>query len=133
MKQWLEKKKKVVFFTDSTLKTLRKGKFNSCIRWSQCSVKIIPLMQINTIRSSYNSNFIRKILDVAGNNLGICLIVHLKQSNDEIHYIIKIVSNCDLWKNGFHLLETCKTIIAKNLISNINYFLENTIPPISSF
>ena len=44
-----------------------------------------------------------------------------------------VVSKCDLWKDGIHLLETGKAIIANNLISSINYFLENMIPPISSF
>ena len=42
-------------------------------------------------------------------------------------------SKCDLWKDGIHLLETGKVIIANNFISSINYFLENMIPPISSF
>ena len=43
------------------------------------------------------------------------------------------VSKCDLWKYGIHLLETGKIIITNNFIGSINYFLENTIPPISSF
>ena len=43
------------------------------------------------------------------------------------------VSKCDLWKDGIHLLETRKAIIANNFISSINYFLENMIPPISRF
>ena len=43
------------------------------------------------------------------------------------------VSRCDLWKDGIHLLETGKTIIANNFISSINYFLGNMIPPINSF
>ena len=32
------------------------------------------------------------------------------------------VSKCDLWKDGIHLLETGKIIIANNFISSINYF-----------
>ena len=43
------------------------------------------------------------------------------------------VSKCNLWKNGIHLFETGKVIIANNFISSINYCLENMIPPISSF
>ena len=43
------------------------------------------------------------------------------------------VSKCDLWKDGIHLLETGKVIIVNKFISSINYFLENMIPPISSF
>ena len=43
------------------------------------------------------------------------------------------ISKCDLWKDGIYLLETGKAIIASNVISRINYFLENMIPPISSF
>ena len=43
------------------------------------------------------------------------------------------VSKCDLWKDGIHLLETGKAIMANNFISSINYFLENMIPPVSSF
>ena len=44
------------------------------------------------------------------------------------------VSKCDLWKDGIHLLETGKVIIANNFISSINFFfLENMILPISSF
>ena len=43
------------------------------------------------------------------------------------------VSKCDLWKDGIHLLETGKVIIANNFISSINYCLEYMIPPISSF
>ena len=42
------------------------------------------------------------------------------------------VSKCDLWKDGTRFLETGKAIIANNFISSITYFLENTIPPISS-
>ena len=43
------------------------------------------------------------------------------------------VFKCDFCKNGIHLLETGKTIIAKNLISSINYFFENTNAPTRSF
>ena len=43
------------------------------------------------------------------------------------------VSKCDLWKDGIHLLETGKVIIANNFLSSINDFLENMIPPIRSF
>ena len=32
------------------------------------------------------------------------------------------VSKCDPWKDGIHLLETGKVIIANNFISSINYF-----------
>ena len=42
-------------------------------------------------------------------------------------------SKCDLMKDGFRLLETCRAIVAKYLISSINYFLENTSRPIRSF
>ena len=43
------------------------------------------------------------------------------------------VFKCDFCKDGIHLLETSKAIFAKNLISSINYFFENTNPPTRSF
>ena len=43
------------------------------------------------------------------------------------------VSKGDLWKDGIHLLKPGKAIIANNFISSINYFSENTSPPISRF
>ena len=50
------------------------------------------------------------------------------------HFVDKsAVSKCDFRKDGIHLLETGKIIIANNFISSINYLLENMIPPISSF
>ena len=52
-----------------------------------------------------------------------------------IKYSFKFVDNSvvfkyDIWKDGIHLLESGKAIIANNSISSINYFLGNTHPPI---
>ena len=40
--QYLGKKKKVVLFTDSILKTLSMGKFNSCINGANVQLKSFP-------------------------------------------------------------------------------------------
>ena len=40
--QYLEKKKKVVLFNDSILKTLSMGKFNSCISGANFQLKSFP-------------------------------------------------------------------------------------------
>ena len=185
--QYLEKKEKVVLFTDSILKTLSMGKFNSCINGANVQLKSFPGCKAMQLDHHTIPILQEQYYDAAGIHVGINDLLNSssKKSVDEIcDDIIKIalrcrshniatifissiaystkvnlqlirnlngllynactkygfhfvdngaVSKCDLWKDGIHLLETGKVIIANNFISSINYFLENMIPPISSF
>ena len=186
--QYLEKKKKkVVLITDSILKTLSMGKFNSRINGANVQLKSFPGCKAMQLDHHAISILQEQYYDAAGIHVGIndLLKCSSKKSADEIcDDIIKIalrsrshniatifissiaystkvnlqlirnlngllynaytkygfhfvdngaVSKCDLWKDGIHLLETGKVIIANNCISSINYFLEDMIPLISSF
>ena len=53
----------------------------------------------------------------------VCCIMHVQNMKYGFHFVDNgAVSKCDLCKDGIHLLETGKAIIAENLISGINYF-----------
>ena len=181
------KKKKVVLFTDSILKTLSMGKFNSCINGANVQLKsfpgckatqldhhTIPILQeqyydaagilvgIKDLLNSLSKRSVDEICDdtikislrCRSHNLPIIFISGISYSTKVnlqlmrnlngllhnactkygFHFVDNgTVSKCDVWKDGIHLLETGKVIIANNFISSINYFLENVIPPISSF
>ena len=180
-------KKKVVLFTDSILKTLSMGKFNSCISGANLQLKsfpgckalqldhhTIPILQeqyydaagihvgINDLLNSSSKKSVDGICDdiikialrCRSHNIATIFISSIAYSTKVNLQLIRnlngllynactkygfhfvdngAVSKCDLWKDGIHLLETGKAIIANNFISSINYFLENMIPPISSF
>ena len=178
------KKKKVVLFADSILKTLSMGKFNSCINGANVQLKsfpgckamqldhhTIPILQeqyydaagihvgINDLLNSSSKKSVDEICDdiikiglrCRSHNIATIFISYSTKVNLQLirnlngllynactkygfHFVDNgAVSKCDLWKDGIHLLETGKVIIANNFISSINYFLENMIPPISSF
>ena len=181
------KKKKVVLFTDSILKTLSMGKFNSCINGANVQLKsfpgckamqldhhTIPILQeqyydaagihvgINDLLNSSSKksfdgicdDIIKIALRCCSHNIATIFISSIAYSTKVNLQLIRnsngllynactkygfhfvdngAVSKCDLWKDGIHLLETGKVIIANKFISSINYFLENMIPPISSF
>ena len=181
------KKKKVVLFTDSILKTLSMGKFNSCINGANVQLKsfpgckamqldhhTIPILQeqyydaagihvgINDLLNSSSKKSVDEICDdinkialrCRSHNIATIFISSIAYSTKVNLQLIRnlngllynacmkcgfhfvdngAVSKCDLWKDGIHLLETGKVIIANNFINSINYFLENMIPPISSF
>ena len=171
------KKKKVVLFTDSILKTLSIGKFNSCVNGANVQLKsfhgckamqlnhhTIPILQeqyydaagihvgINDLLNSSSKKSVDEICDdiikitlrCRSHNIATIFIssvaystkvnLQLRCTTYGFHFVDNgAVSKCDFWKDGVHLLETGKVIIANNFISSINYFLENMIPPISSF
>ena len=56
------KKKKMVLFADSILKTLSMGRFNSCMNGANVHLKSFPGRKAMQLDSSYNSNFTRAIL-----------------------------------------------------------------------
>ena len=182
-----KEKKKVVLFTDSILKTLSMGKFNSCINGANVQLKSFPgckAMQLDhhtmpILREQYydaagihagindlpNSSSKKSVDEICDDIVKIALrcrshniatififsiaystkvnlqlicnlngLLHNACTRYGFHFVDNgAVSKCELWKDGIHLLETGKLIIANNFISSINYFLENMIPPISRF
>ena len=146
--------------TDSILKTLRMGKFNSCNQWS----KAVHLGCRSSLRSASGSSK-KSINEICDDIFKITLIcrhynittiflssiaystkenLQLNRSLNGLlynackkcgfHFVYNgAVSNVTSGKEGIHLLKTGKVIITKSLFSSTNYFLEKIIPPSSSF
>ena len=91
------KKKKVVFFTGSILRTLRIGKFNSCINGANAQLKSFPGCKAIQLDCHAISILHEQYYDVAGIGVAINDLLNSssKKSYDEIcDDIIKIPLRC---------------------------------------
>ena len=95
--QYLEKKKKVVLFTDSILKTLSMGKLNSCINGANVQLKSFPGCKAMQLDHHTIPILQEQYYDAAGIHVGINDLLNSssKKSVDEIcDDIIKIALRC---------------------------------------
>ena len=95
--QYLEKKKKVVLFTDSVLKTLSMGKFNSCISGANVQLKSFPGCKAMQLDHHTIPILQEQYYDAAGIHVGINDLLNSssKKRVDKIcDDIIKIALRC---------------------------------------